>query len=174
MRWLDYPPETVALARRLYAENVPTARIIEETGMSLDGLYFWIDGGPPEGERALPPLERRRSFGAKRRRPPAASRKSFIARLWRTAEWQVRDIEERLAVATQEPVERERDARMLGVLVKTLRELAAFDERDGEADSADDDSGPHDIEEFRRELARRMDEIVARRTGGATGEPDIS
>ena len=43
------------------------------------------------------------------------------------AEAQVRDIEERLAHHQQQPDDRERDARTLAVLVKTMRELAALD-----------------------------------------------
>ena len=86
----------------------------------------------------------------------------------------MRDIEERLARHQQQPDDRERDARTLAVLVKTMRELVALDDsRDGGASPADsehDDGGPRDLDEFRRELARRMDAIVAARTEGAAGE----
>jgi hypothetical protein len=117
---------------------------------------------------------RRRVIAGKRRRPLKDTRTSLVARLWRTAERQVRDIEARLTAVQQEPAERERDARVLSVLVKTLRELAAFDEATLESQSEketaaeDDDAVPRDIDELRRELARRVDRIRERRTADGT------
>jgi hypothetical protein len=171
-------PETIALARRLYAEGVTVARILGETGMSLGTLYYWLDGGPEGGgEPRLPALPRRRvAVLGKRRRPLRGDRVSLVARLWRTAERQVRDIEERLARDTQEPVERERDARVLAVMVRTLRELAAFDAaaRDSEGTEQmtadDDDAVPRDLEELRRELARRIDRLRGGEAPGVAGE----
>ena len=61
--------------------------------------------------------------------------------------------------------DRARDARTLAVLVKTMRELLALDKHQGRRGAAGssehDDAGPRDLDEFRRELARRMDAIVA-------------
>jgi hypothetical protein len=48
-------------------------------------------------------------------------------RLMRTTERQVRDIEQRLARPGASSPERERDVRMLGSLVRTLRDLTTFD-----------------------------------------------
>jgi hypothetical protein len=93
----------------------------------------------------------------------------FVKRLWQTAAKQVQDIQRRLDSLGVESSER--DVRALAVLVKTLRELAAFDEANAAAqtrtDSDDDDYGPRDINDFRRELARKMDAIVSRRTARA-------
>jgi hypothetical protein len=98
-----------------------------------------------------------------------------VARIWRTAEAQVRDIEDRLRARAQPPDEREKDARTLAVLVKTLRELTALDEAEGRSETEDDDSGPRDIDEFRRDLARRMDAFVAERTrAGVPGDGEAS
>jgi hypothetical protein len=110
------------------------------------------------------------------KRARTINRKTLVRRIWRTADAQVRDIEDRLAATRPEPVERERDARMLAVLVKTLRELAALDEAASgpskRAEPEDDDPVPRDIDEFRRELARRIDALVASRTGSRLpGEP---
>ena len=58
----------------------------------------------------------------------AGSRAALVARMWRTAERQVEEIEERLKSAGLEPAEREGNARTLATLARTLRELAAFDE----------------------------------------------
>ena len=154
----DYPPETIARIRELYAQGVTLADIESETGVGRYGIYYWVDGGPADGPRALPPLPRRRNIAPRDRRRLSGNREQLVRRLWRTAEAQVRDIEDRLIAAEQEPVERERDARMLAVLVKTLRELAAFDEANAakpastRTESDDDDPVPRDIDEFRREL----------------------
>jgi hypothetical protein len=80
----------------------------------------------------------------------------------------VHDIETRIVNATQKPEERERDARALAVMVKTLRELAVLDEERAarRTEVSADDSEPVDLDEFRRELARRMHAFIDQRTGG--------
>ena len=64
----------------------------------------------------------------RRVRHRAGSRAALVARMWRTAERQVEEIEDRLAAAGIELAERESNARTLAVVAKTLRELAAVDE----------------------------------------------
>ncbi len=172
---MRHSPEQVARARQMYLDGEPVARIRKVCEMSEGTLYYWFDGGPADGDLHLEPLPRR-SNGikrARRRRRLSGDRVALVGRLWRTAEAQVRDIEDRLARHQQQPDERERDARTLAVLVKTMRELSALDDQTGGAapqpDSEHDD-GPRDIDEFRRELARRMDAIVAARADRAPGE----
>lgn len=101
----------------------------------------------------------------------AVSRAALVSRLWHTAMLQVDDIEQRLGDEARQPAERERDARTMSALVRILRDLNDIDAKDG-GEPAHDDHGPRDIEDFRRDLARRMDEIAARRTDGAGHEPD--
>lgn len=123
------PPtrEQIERARAMYGEGFTVARILAATDMALGTLYGWLDGGPAEnGAPLLPPIPRRRAVAGKRRAPLAADRVSVAARLWRTAERQARDIEERLARPGAASPERERDVRMLALLVRTLRELSAF------------------------------------------------
>lgn len=169
-------PEQIAQARQMYLDGVKVADIRRTTGMTDGQLYYWLDGGPPDGEQHLPPLPRRRIVPRRspRRRKLSGDRVALVSRLWRTAEAQVRDIEERLAHHQQQPDDRERDARTLAVLVKTMRELVALDDiRDGGASPAEsehDDGGPRDLDEFRRELARRMEAIIAARTEAGPGE----
>ena len=158
------PPtrEEIERARMMYVENFTVSRILAATDMSLGTLYYWLDGGPqgPDGP-LLPPIPRRRVVAGRRRRPlPAADRASLAARLWRSAERQARDIEERLARANEPPVERERDTRMLALLVKTLRELSAFDAplRPGEGEA---DAEPRDMDALRAELCRRIEVLRA-------------
>ena len=137
--------------------------------MSQDAPHHRLDDGPASGEPQLEPL------------PPRSDRASLVRQMWRTAEAQVRDIEERLLRDAQPADERERDARVLAVLAKTLRELAALDQANSDAaaraalsqsDDADDDPVPRDIDEFRRELARRIQAFVASRGGAGVAGDD--
>jgi hypothetical protein len=130
--------------------------------MSQDALHLHVDGDPAGGEPQLESL------------PPCSGRAALVRQMWHTAEAQVREIEERLQQNRQAPDERERDARVLAVLAKTLRELAALDQANSDAaaraalsqsDDADDDPVPRDIDEFRRELARRIHAFVDSRGG---------
>jgi hypothetical protein len=108
--------------------------------------------------------------------PPA--RADLVRRLWGVAEFQVSDIEARMSAPRCVPAERERDARTLAVVSRTLRELIALDgaqaaqNKEGATEPDDDGSandGPADIEEFRRELERRLAAIRDRRRDGADG-----
>jgi hypothetical protein len=164
------PPDIVALARRRYADGVPVTAIIAETKLSHGMLYACLDGtiDPAAG---LPRIPRRNATLGRRRRAPKAARVSLVNRLWSAAERQAYDIEQRLIAEKQAPDERERDARVLAVLVKTLRELAAFDAEHGETDVNEaDDEFPRDADELRRDLARRiagLRETYAADPGGA-------
>ncbi|HTQ32486.1 MAG TPA: hypothetical protein VMI53_14850 [Opitutaceae bacterium] len=186
------PPtrEEVERAREMYAQGFTVSRILAACDMSLGTFYYWLDGGPqagpPSSLRATsgkpdvdggpahttlyPPLPRRRRVVGKRRRPlPDASRVSLAARLWRTAERQACDIEERLARPSAANPERERDLRMLTMLVRSLRELSAFDA--GLAPAAApppvEERLPGDVDALRAELARRVEGIRARRAAAA-------
>ncbi len=171
------PPSRAQIerARAMYARGFTVSRVLAANDMSLGTLYYWLDGGPREAARAgpatdpaaagsgalYPPIARRRVVAGKRRAPLAADRVSLTARLWRTAERQAHDIEERLArpAASLPERERERDLRMLGMLVRTLRELSLFD-AGGEAAPAPAEEPPPDVEELRNELARRLHALV--------------
>jgi hypothetical protein len=141
-------------------------------------LCYWVDGGPPTGAMHFDPIPRRRDGVARRgrRRPLTGNRLAVIRRLWRTAEAQVAEIEDRLARDPGAPEERERDARTLAVVAKTLRELRALEDskpgaarRAAQADN-DDDPMPQDINEFRFELARRINKLVESRTGAGSAD----
>jgi hypothetical protein len=161
-------PETIARVRQDYADGVPVAQICTRNKVSSGVAYKCVDGIPPGADR-LPPIPRRQSRPPRRPRTPVASRKALVARLWRSAKNQVHEVEERLARADQPPPERERDARLLAVLVKTLRELTALDRAQNDqtatkdAPRDDDDAVPRDLDELRRELARRVDLLRQRR-----------
>jgi hypothetical protein len=172
------PPtrEEIERARDMYAQGFTVSRILAATDMSLGTFYHWLDGGPRQREGALyPALPRRRVVVGKRRRPLSADRVSLAARLWRTAERQARDIEERLARPSEATPARERDMRMLSMLVRTLRELSAFDAgvAPGERAAAAEEAPP-DIDALREDLARRLtnllDGLAAKRAAAAEEE----
>jgi hypothetical protein len=70
----------------------------------------------------------------------------------------------KLTAATAQPREIAENARALGNLTRVLRELKGTLEQyklAGAAAAGDDDPPPEDIDEFRNELARRIDALVA-------------
>jgi hypothetical protein len=165
-------PETVALARNDYVEGVKVSVILQNRNLTHAELYESLDGKFDDGSGKTPaPIPRRRHVVRRVRRSKKGSRESLAARLWRTAERQVHDIEARLIAAGRAPAERERDTRMLAILVKTLNELARFDggRPDEQEEMDEDDRVPGNLDDLRRELSRRLDAMAA---GGATGIPD--
>jgi hypothetical protein len=170
-------PEQVALVRRRYRERATVKAISAESGIKNRAIvYRCLAGEFADGSgQELAPIPLRRAGAHSRAR--AVSRKALVERLWRTAERQVEEIEERLAAAGLQPSEREGNARMLATVVKTLRELSAIDKahkprRKEAPNDNDDDPVPRDIDEFRRVLARRIEALIAARTdSGGTGAP---
>jgi len=175
-------------ARAMYAQGFTVARCLAAGNMSLGTLYYWLDGGPylapttdksavgvgpttdtsvggdAHGARMLPPIPRRRVVVGKRRKPLAADTASLLARLTRIAERAALDIEQRLARPAAATPERERDVRMLTLLVQALRGLTAIapaDEAAAKRNAQDDDPVPEDMDAFRLELARRIEAFVA-------------
>jgi hypothetical protein len=165
----------------MYAEGFTVSRVLAATDMSLGTLYYWLDGGPREGPPSsslstsgrpdvacgpveggaplYPPIARRRQVVGKRRKPLSGSHLSLVARLYRTAERQACDIEERLARPSAASPAREREVRMLASLVQSVRTLASLAPEGAggaRAEVVDDDPVPEDIDEFRYELARRI------------------
>ena len=171
-------PESAALAREMYSEGVTTREILEATGFSHWMLYRWIAGGPTnrDGEPLLPPLPKRRTVT--RRRILKEERLKLVNRMMRAAERQVGEIEERLTEGGQALGERERDARTLALLAKTLQSLTALDalhepkttgaRKKRVVDEDDEDTIPADIDAIRRELSRSLEAMAA---GGARDIP---
>lgn len=170
-------PEIVAFVRRRYAAGAPVRDILEESGLSLGAMYQCIDGVHDDGSGLpLAPLPRR-TLISRRRAPLRHVRANLVGRLWRTAERQVEEIEKRLAREDLAADDREGDARVLSVLVRTMRELTALDadakppaQPKAAAASEDDDPVPRDIEEFRRRLAEKIDQLAAADAAAADRE----
>jgi hypothetical protein len=102
------------------------------------------------------------------------NRTALVKRMWRAAEAQVREIENRLLLDSPEPLERERDVRVLAVIAKTLRELSALDQTQPNKRTlalADDDAVPRNMDELRRSLAQKLEALIAGRTTDIPGEP---
>jgi hypothetical protein len=168
---------------------VPTAQIAAEFKISRSTVTYWRDRSPARGPRHQPPLQRPARTRRSRKSMSRRARTALVDRLWRTADGQVREIEDRLFARERDggeagdTSERECDARLLAVLVKTLRELAALDQANraaattnaagaARAEPEDDDPVPRDIDEFRRELARRIQTFVSNEHGRAVPGDD--
>jgi hypothetical protein len=173
---MNYSRETIARARDQYVAGETVEFIMRDNSITRQALYYWLDGGPKKGDGHLPPLPRRAGLTPRERRRLTGNRVGLVRRIWRAAEGQVRDMEDRLLASEQEPSDRERDARTLAVLARTLRELAVLDERRGgtttQSETDDDEPMPRDIDEFRRDLARRMDEFAAAHSSGVFGDTE--
>lgn len=169
-----------AVARRLYLEGLPLAEIARRTGLAPGSVYYWIDREvAPDGTVAVKPVCRRLTL-APGARAATPARGHLLARLWRAAERQLDEIEERLlraalpaeadAAAPPRPAaDAEKDARALAVLARTLRELSALEadaKKTREAQAEHDTV--RDLDAFRRELARRLDRL---REGGTGADP---
>jgi len=177
--------DDIVAMRREYAEGVPVEQTLAKFKVAKKTFYRWVDGGPKSGPGHLPPLPRR-GCGPRRRATVLTPdiRRRLVDRLWRTASRQVREIEDRLAERDRvggdagEATEPERDARVLAVLAKTLRELVALDQakvdaaHHKDASRDDDDAAPYDLDVLRRELARRVDILRQRRAAAGPSGGD--
>jgi hypothetical protein len=174
-------PESAARARQMYSEGATTRDIIAETKLSHWGLYHWLAGGPKQknGERLLPEVPKRRMVV--RRKILKENRVALINRMMKTAERQVYEIEARLAGSKQAPGERERDARTLAVLAKTLQSLTAIDalherkpmqKKKPPVDDDDEDYLPADIDGVYRELSKKLEAMAAGGSPGISGDAD--
>jgi hypothetical protein len=93
--------------------------------------------------------------------PATDPRTALAERLWRAAERQAAEVEQRIAAGPRPVAEAERDARVLSVLARTLRELAAADA--AARDEEDGDAAPDDIDELREALDERLRKLSLQR-----------
>lgn len=170
-------PQQIERARQMYAENFTVSRILAACDMSLGTFYYWFSGGPRDeaGATLYAPIPRRRTVVGRRRKPLEPGRVSLLARLYRTAERQVFDIEQRLAVPAGPTPERERDVRMLGHLTRMLRDLSVLGGEGAGEGAAAAEPEARSPEELQESLLRKLDALVARedalaREAGQGGE----
>jgi hypothetical protein len=104
--------------------------------------------------------------------PVSAQRRIAIAeRIQGVVERHLAAVERVLDVlGPSDQAEAERNSRTLAGLARTLREVAALNQPEqAPPDEAEDDSIPSDIDEFRRELARRINALIDARQRDANG-----
>lgn len=135
-----------------------------------------VEAGPLNGRPAGQP--RRPGLA----RPATGRSRTVVARLWRTAERQVREIEDRLmrleagedaSPRMGDATQGERDAKTLAILAKTIRDLADLSQAQARpvarplptAPEPEDGYDPPaaDLDELRRELARKLAAIQSAR-----------
>jgi hypothetical protein len=172
---VSLPPEEVVDIRQKYAANVVVKNICAQHLISRWRVYRCLDRACDADGNPLPQIPRRRS-GVRRHRKLNGDPAGLIARLRRTADGQLRELEDRLARRAQEPGERERDARVMALLSRALKDLVAIEKLEKGAPergaAKDEEADVRDVDAFRRDLVRQMDAIIARRADGGCGQPD--
>ncbi len=105
------------------------------------------------------PRGHRRSAVERLEDPPPATGLELIGRVSRAIERELMQIE-RIVGGHRVPVaqrsEAERRARTLASLARTLNEVKRLRAEEEKSKAADDDAVPRDLDEFRRELSRRL------------------
>jgi hypothetical protein len=105
--------------------------------------------------------------------PPPASGAMLIERVTRAIERELSLIEVIVGgnhLKPQQRTEAERRARTLASLARTLGEVTRLRASEEKVKPADDDAVPRDLDEFRRALSRRLEQVVA--TPAATPAPE--
>jgi hypothetical protein len=192
-------PELVAEGRRLYEQTLtPVPDIAAMMGISRTTFndrareWGWTKRHAHDGavdlaravrgaavaaltSNAVTVCEAQPADAARSEALPPARRVAVAARIQSVVEREMDAVErvlDKLGPADQ--AEAERTARTLASLARTLREIAALTRPDEvmPPDDADDDPIPRDIDEFRRELARRIHAIIDARRSGEGGRGD--
>ena len=104
--------------------------------------------------------------------PPPAPLPALLKRVSSDIERELTQIEIIICgshVPPRHRTEAERRARTLASLARTLREVMLLRDRE-EKNREDDDTVPRDLDEFRRQLAQRLDELVADAKAAHPGE----
>jgi hypothetical protein len=154
-----------------FSENTPifNRKIILDSVTLVGYGSFTLKNCDRQGRSGVTSVSPRRFFAAREAQMtqsavnPATTdpRAALTARLWRAAELQAAEVEARIATGPRPAAEAERDARVLSVLAKTLRELSAVDEKSQQED--DDDAAPDDIDELREALGERLRKLSIER-----------
>jgi hypothetical protein len=187
-------PELLAEGKRLYEQTLaPVDDIAAMMGVSRTLFYRIVREGKWRGRRASvatfefvraltgsavatiapAPAEQLRADIVVSNDPVLPQQRAALAQLIMSlVERELRAAEriiERIAPGDQ--IEAEHGARTLASISRTLREIEALNQPDQVTppDEADDDPVPRDIDEFRRELARRIRGFIEARRNSAGG-----
>jgi hypothetical protein len=112
---------------------------------------------------------------AAKRKPAPRGRQAVIGKLWKAAQTQLEAHEAHLAELPAGAAASEADAKTLATLARTVRELVALDSAAaGEGGKSEDEPSPAEglrrVAELRRELARRMERLIADHAGETVPE----
>jgi hypothetical protein len=114
-----------------------------------------------------------RTFPMSERVKPRGSDAGFEAlrlrlarKLWRSADRQADAIRRRLT-PDQPGAEAERDAKILAVLARTLRDLSASTIETGPVDPDEPDEAQHSTDSLREALRQKLSELMEKRGGAA-------
>lgn len=168
-RTQEPPPETLARAKELYETGGATvAALAEMLGLSKDAFYRRVKkwgwarkgaGGKRAGDKRAGKPRAARKPAPRTAPPPSASQarpadtQSLIAAVRHALEGELAALRAR----SGETGAADGNARTLASLARTLSVLRAL-ETDKDGGNADDENaGPLDLAELRRELARRID-----------------
>lgn len=184
---IEVAPERIAEGKRLYEEtDMPLHEIAARMGLRRRTLnnriveWNWTrrryTRGGSEAEQAaaaLAPAAGESAVAAPAGEgSPAEPALPYAVRLQRIVDGQLAVIERTLKVmGPANSAEAERTARTLATISRTVQKIKATAEGRMSSDEADDDPVPHDIDEFRRELARRIRGFIEARRNGAGGFP---
>jgi len=183
-------PELLAEARRLYEQtNAPVRDIADMVGLSPSKFYERIREYGRRSRRARPTFSLARAVSEAVMTPledpsprqtsvvtvlmdaeaVAQQRVAIAQRLITVADREVDAIERIIAVLKPgDALEAEHSARTLASISRTLRDIALLTRPADETppDDNDDDPIPHDIDEFRRALAIRIEGLIEARPIG--------
>ena len=178
--------ELVAEGRRLYEQTlIPTQEIAARMGISRATLsariaeWQWTRRGYSSGGPAAPASASEADIPAVADLPALAAqpqgRAAFAAHVRSVLQSELAAAQRVLKMlGTAKQAEAERTARILATVTRTVKEIVATANPNEMTapDAADDDSVPCDIDELRRELARRIYGIIEarRREAGAGGD----
>jgi hypothetical protein len=185
-RQIRIAPDRIAQGRQLYElTRTPVADIATMMGVSRKTLerrvhqWGWVPRSAPriEAERArvaapLPEQPAAASGGCDATDNEADLRRANAVRIQKLVAESLDGVSRVLAkIGPAEESGAERGARTLAAVARSLQEMSAMTHPDDETphddadthDDHDDGSIPGDIDEFRRELARRLQGIIAAR-----------
>lgn len=131
--------------------DVPLHLVASAYGIGVTDIYPRAERDGWQLRRRRWALERKARRAAAGAAPARIDRSDLVERMFRAVERQIEDIELRSAERDGEPDER--DARTLGALARTLELLIGMEN----AEAAKQTEGRRDIDDLRRDLARRIE-----------------
>jgi len=189
---IEIAPELVAEGRRLYEQTLtPVHDIAAMMGLSRRTLenrireWNWRrrrhSGGAVDlfhavrGAAAAAAIAETLPDGGRLKPGSPEQRAALALRIHNVVERQMATVEDiSNLIKANDLGEAERCSRTLASVARILREIVAIyqpEEQVAAPDESDDDAIPRDIEEFRRELARRIHALIdARQDGGSGGD----